>query len=73
MIKGFPNFTAFQKEIKQQKVYQHLKTLVIDIEDTLITRIEILNFEELNIITLQDDYKENYIIIKKIIKFAEKE
>jgi hypothetical protein len=34
-----------------------MKTLVIDIENTLITRIEILNFEELNLIKQQEDYK----------------
>jgi len=49
---NFPNFKTLQKEMIQEKVFKNLKTLVIDIENTLISRIEISNSEELYLIKL---------------------
>lgn len=48
MIQEFPNFTRLQKEIKQEKIFKKSTTLVIDLENTLLTKIEILNKQELD-------------------------
>jgi hypothetical protein len=37
LIKDFPNFTRLQKEIKQEKIFKKSTTLVIDVENTLLT------------------------------------
>ena len=37
MMKNFRNFTRFQNEIQQEIGFRGMQTIVIDIENTLIT------------------------------------
>ena len=48
MMIEFKNFKKLQKEIKQDEVYRGLQTVIIDIENTLVTLIEVKNKEELD-------------------------
>ena len=67
-ILDFPNFSRLQKEIAQEKIFKRTKTLVIDIENTLLTATEVLTKDDLEQIKQHENFKENYIVIKKIIK-----
>jgi hypothetical protein len=46
----FKNFKKLQKEIQQDEVYRSLQTIIIDIENTLVTDIDIKNKQELDAI-----------------------
>ena len=62
----FPNFKKLQKEIQQDEVYKGLKTLIIDIENTLVTQIEIKCKDELNQLKESDpNFLHNYVVMKK--------
>lgn len=61
----FKNFKKLQKEIKQDEVYRGLQTVIIDIENTFVTLIDIKNKEELDLIREYENFHSDYIIIKK--------
>ena len=61
----FTNFKKLQKEIKQDEVYRGLQTIIIDIENTLVTLIDVKNKHELDQIKEQENFNSDYIIIKK--------
>ena len=65
MMTEFKNFKKLQKEIKQDEVYRGLQTVIIDIENTFVTLIEVKNKEELDQIKEYDNFHNDYIIIKK--------
>ena len=44
----FKNFKKLQKEIKQDEVYRGLQTIIIDIENTLVTLIDVKNKQDLD-------------------------
>jgi hypothetical protein len=48
MMTDFKNFKKLQKEIEQDEVYRGLQTVIIDIENTFVTLIEVKNKEELD-------------------------
>ena len=48
LMVDFKNFKKLQKEIQQDEVYRSLQTIVIDIENTLVTLIDIKNKQELD-------------------------
>ena len=48
MMVEFKNFKKLQKETQQDEVYRSLQTVVIDIENTLVTQIDIRNKQELD-------------------------
>lgn len=45
---GFKNFKAYQDNIKMTNKDMRKKTIVIDIENTLVSTVEIKTNEELN-------------------------
>ena len=65
MMIEFKNFKKLQKEIKQDEVYRGLQTVIIDIENTFITLIEVRNKEELDQIKELENFASDYILIKK--------
>ena len=65
MMTDFKNFKKLQKEIEQDEVYRGLQTVIIDIENTFVTLIEVKNKEELDQIKEYDNFHNDYIIIKK--------
>ena len=67
MMKKFKNFKRLQNEIQQDEVYYGLQTIVIDIENTLITKIEIKSKQEYEQIKQYDNFMNYYIVIKKKI------
>jgi hypothetical protein len=74
MMLEFKNFKKLQKEIKQDEVYRGLQTVIIDIENTFVTLIEVKNKEELDIIKEYENFHSDYIIIKKnVSKKSKKE
>ena len=66
-MKKFKNFKRLQNEIQQDEVYYGLQTIVIDIENTLITKIEIKSKQEYEQIKQYDNFMNYYIVIKKKI------
>ena len=48
MMLDFKNFKKLQKEIKQDEVYRGLQTIIIDIENTLVTLIDVKNKQDLD-------------------------
>ena len=63
----FPNFKKLQKEIQQDEVYRGLQTIIIDIENTLVTQIDLRNKQELDQIREHEKFESDYIIIQKNI------
>lgn len=59
----FPNFKKLQKEIEQDEVYRGLQTVVIDIENTLVTQIDIRNKQEYDQIKANKNFESDYIVI----------
>ena len=41
------NFKSLQKDLEQEAKFKKFKTIVIDIENTIVTKIEIKNLSEL--------------------------
>ena len=42
-----------------------MQTIIIDVENTLITQIELKHSRELKVLELTEHFKRDYIIIKK--------
>ena len=57
----FDKFKLLQKKLKISAVMQLYKSIVIDIENTLITKLKINSQQELENITQLDNFKDNYI------------
>ena len=60
-MKNYPNMKKISKELKSSNQKQ---TLVIDVEDTIVSRIDIKNSIELQELRKNQDYKNNYIEVK---------
>lgn len=46
-------------------MFYHMQTIVIDIENTLITQIEVKNCAELHALSERENFAQDYIIIDK--------
>ena len=57
-MKNYPNMKKISKEIRSDNQKQ---TLIIDVEDTIVSRIDIKNSIELQEFRKNPDYKNNYI------------
>ena len=58
IMKNYPNMEKISKEIRSNNQKQ---TLVIDVENTIVSRIDIKNSIELQEFRKNPDYKNNYI------------
>ena len=65
MMLKFKNFGNLQNEIQQDEVYNGLQTIVIDIENTLITQLDIKSKQDFEQIREQENFLNYYIVIKK--------
>lgn len=65
MMLKFKNFRNLQNEIQQDEVYNGLQTIVIDIENTLITQLDIKSKQDFEQIREQENFLNYYIVIKK--------
>lgn len=63
LMTEFPNFKKLQKEIEQDDVYRGLQTVVIDIENTLVTLIDIRNKQEFDQIKQNKNFESDFIVV----------
>lgn len=61
------NFKKLQKEIQQDDVYRGLQTIIIDIENTLVSQIEVKSLNEIKELRQMEHFNRDYIIIKRNI------
>ena len=62
------NFKKLQKEIQQDDVYKGLQTIIIDIENTLVSQIEVKSLNEIKELRQMEHFERDYILIKTVDK-----
>jgi hypothetical protein len=64
-MRNAPNFEKSSKSIKPNN-FDRMQTLVLDIENTIVSKVEIQNMYELNELRKTKDYFKNYIEVDVI-------
>ena len=64
MEDSHPDFRHRYNEVFQDPEFLYRKTLCIDIMSTFITKVDISNVKELDQITKEKKFKDNYILVK---------
>ena len=59
------DFSKLQKQAKQTEICKGLKTIVFDIERTLVTRFEIKSKHELETLKSLENFNCDYVVIDK--------
>ena len=63
LMKESKYFQKLQEEIKQDEVYNGLQTIVIDIENTLVSQIEVKSKQELDNLSDLGNFMYDYIVV----------
>ena len=58
------NFKVLSKQLDQEEIFKGQQTIVIDIENTMVTKIDIKSQIELEQLRNKDNFIKDYIIIK---------
>ena len=73
LMVDFPNFTKLQDEIEQDEVFCGHQTIIFDIENTLVTQLDLRCKQELDHIMESEKFETDYVVIdKSIVKKSRK-
>ena len=68
LMTGSKNFKNVSKEITKDQIFSGVKSIVIDIENSLVTKFEIKSKTELDNLKDQDNFEKDYIVIEDIME-----
>ena len=61
---NMPLFQENQNNLMRDDFLRNQKTIVIDIENTLVTKMDVKSLNDLNELKAKDNFKEGYVIVK---------
>lgn len=64
MMRADPNFRSDQNLVNVHSKYRNKQTLVIDIMETIFTRVDLKTRQELDTIMESNNYKSEYVMVE---------